>query len=78
MGIKLIKKKTEGSATPEEFQGILDALARLYSNNVAFKYDNDQQAVAVTKAGRLLGSVRSQGALHTVIWAAMSIAEKEA
>lgn len=78
MHIKLVKRTTEESATPGEFQEILDALAGLYSNDVQFKYDTDQQAVVVTKGDRTLGSVRSEGALHTVIWATLSLAEKSA
>lgn len=78
MGIRLIKKKTEGSVDTGEFQEILDRLANLYSGNVQFKYDADQNAVIVTKGGMTLGSVRAEGALHTVIWGTLSLAEKEA
>lgn len=78
MGIRLIKRQTEGSATPAEFQGLLDELAALYANNVQFKYDPDQNAVVVTKNGNVLGSVRSEGALHTVIWETLNIAETKA
>lgn len=78
MGIKLIKRKAEASATPAEFQKILDSLALLYSGNVQFKYDGDQNAVIVTKGSRTVGTVPSEGALHTVIWSTMGLVEKEA
>lgn len=76
-GIHLIKKKTEES-TIEGFEESLDFLTRLYGGKVEFKYDNDQDAVVVMKSGRVVGTVRAEGALHTVIWAALSLAEKEA
>lgn len=78
MGIKLVKRKTEASTSASEFQAILDSLANLYSNGVQFKYDADQKVVAVMKGDKTLGTVRSEGALHTIIWATMSLAEKEA
>lgn len=78
MGIKLIKKKTEASTSAGEFQAILDSLAGLYANGVQFKYDGDQKVVAVTKGDKTIGAVRAEGALHTIIWATLSLAEKEA
>lgn len=78
MSIRLVHKKAEANVTGPEFQGLLDRLAALYSNDVAFKYDADQNAVVVTKAGRVLGSARTEGALHTIVWATLSLAEKEA
>lgn len=78
MGIKLIKKKTEASTSSSEFQAILDSLAGLYANGVQFKYDGDQKVVAVIKGDKTIGTVRAEGALHTIIWATLSLAEKEA
>lgn len=78
MGIKLVKRKTEASTSASEFQAILDSLAGLYSNGVQFKYDADQKVVVVMKGDKTLGTVRSEGALHTIIWATLSLAEKEA
>lgn len=78
MPIRLIKRRAEGKISGPEFQGLLDRLASLYSNNVAFKYDPDQSSVVVTKAGRAIGNVRAEGALHTIVWATLSFAEKEA
>lgn len=78
MKIKLSSKKTEGTVPPDDFQGILDTLAALYSKGVAFIYDKDQNAVLVKKEDALLESVRCEGALHTIIWAAMSAAERKA
>lgn len=78
MGIKLVHRRTESSIPSSEFQGILDTLASLYANDVAFKYDAEQASVVVSKAGRILGNVRAEGALHTIIWATLSLAEKEA
>ena len=75
MGIRLIKRKSEGVGT---LPTVLDDLSALYADKVRFKYDGNQNAVVVSKAGRILGSVRAEGALHTVVWAAMSLAEKEA
>lgn len=78
MGIKLMKRKAEASTSTSEFQAILDSLARLYSNGVQFKYDANQKVVAVTKGDKTIGTVRSEGALHTIIWATLSLAEKKA
>jgi hypothetical protein len=77
MKINLVSRKTEGNVSPVEFQRILDALGGLYSNGIAFIYDKDQGAVVVKKGDSLLGNVRCEGALHTIIWAALSVAEKE-
>ena len=78
MNIRLIHRQTEENVSAPEFQGLLDSLAALYANDVEFKYDGDQAAVVVTKSERVLGTVRAEGALHTIVWAALSLAEKEA
>jgi len=78
MGIRLVKKKVEASASGAEFQAILNSLAGLYANGVQFTYDGDQNGVTVTKGDKLIGTARAEGPLHTIIWAAMSLAEKEA
>lgn len=61
----------------KELQALLDELAALYMG-VSFEYIPEQAGLSVMKSGRLLGTVRAEGALHTVIWAAMGLAEKEA
>lgn len=76
MGIRLIHKKAEGNVSTPEFQGLLDRLAALYANNMEFRYDPDQAAVIVSVSGRVVGSARTEGAMHTVIWAVLSLAEK--
>ena len=76
MGIRLIHKQAEANVSPASFQGLLDELAGLYSDDVAFKYAADQQAVIVTKGSHVIGSIRTEGALHTIIWATLSLAEK--
>ena len=78
MHIQLVHTRAEGNDASPEFLDLLDKLGSLYANNVAFKYDPTQSAVVVSKSGRVLGTVRAEGALHTIIWAALSIAEKEA
>lgn len=78
MGIRLVKKKVEASTSGEGFQAILDSLSGLYANGVQFSYDKDQNGVVVTKGDSLIGIARAEGPLHTIIWAAMSLAEKEA
>ena len=76
MGIRLIHKKAEGNVSAPEFQGLLDRLAALYANDMEFRYDPDQAAVIVSVSGRVVGSARTEGAMHTVIWAVLSLAEK--
>lgn len=61
----------------EELQTLLGQLASLYKD-VTFEYNPEQAGLSVMKSGRLLGTVRAEGALHTVIWAALGLAEKEA
>lgn len=78
MGIKLLHRQTEARPTGAEFQDLLNRLAALYSQGIAFKYDEDQGAVTVSKGDRIIGNVRLEGALHTIIWATLSLAEKEA
>lgn len=78
MNIRLVRKQSEENGSATELQQILDTLSSLYSNEVSFKYDADQSAVLVMKSGRVLGTVRAEGALHTIVWATLSIAEKEA
>lgn len=78
MRIRLVKKRVEASASGAEFQAILDSLSGLYANGVQFTYDGDQNGVTVTKGDKVIGTARAEGPLHTIIWAAMSLAEKEA
>lgn len=61
----------------EELQTLLDELAALYKD-ITFEYTPEHAGLSVMKSGHLLGTVRAEGALHTVIWAAMGLAEKEA
>lgn len=78
MKINLVSKKIESSVSPVDFQQILDSLAALYSNDISFTYDKDQNAVVVKKGENLLENVRCEGALHTIIWATLSVAERKA
>lgn len=78
MGIRLIHKAAEGSMDSAGFQDLLDRLSAMYSGNVEFRHDPVQNSVAVMKGGRVLGSVSTEGALHTVVWAVLSLAEREA
>lgn len=78
MNVRLIHKKSEANIEVADFQALLDRLASLYAGGIEFKYDSDQAAVIVSKSGRSLGTVRAEGALHTIVWATLSLAEKEA
>lgn len=69
----MIHRNTE-SALP--FQGLLDELASLYGNDVKFVYDANQSAIIVMDGEMNLGSVRAQGAAHTIIWGVLSLMER--